>query len=117
MHRFYQHNIEKHKDQLINAIIDFIKSHNLKSFQNISFDEAVNQFIMQNVKPILENATDMDRFLLLHQSDTHTSTVIDLKEIDLQKLNQVILEAGIFRKSTSISFNFATPCNAFQRIS
>ena len=42
MHRFYLHNIEKHEDYLIHAIINFIKSHNLESFQNLSIDDAVN---------------------------------------------------------------------------
>ena len=102
-HRFYYHLIENHSQSFKNEIFIYFIEKPLQNIQQISFMENMNVYIQNNILPkYLKHHKNPNLDKQIHDIFKQKS-VIDLKTIDLDKINQVIIDHGIYGNQSKIT--------------
>ena len=99
LNRLFNHFQKFHPESLGKQLISFFKNNNIYDFDNMSCSPAVSRYISIYIKPQIDSQIGIINSQISDPQLSDT-TFLNFDLIDLTKLNQVILEHGIFEKQS-----------------
>ena len=97
LNRFFIHLSEKHADQFSSAMLCWLENNHVQNFQSVSCSELICKYMTEKILPLYLNKKKNSNFQdKIIENTENCENLMDLSKIDLTRINQVILENGIY---------------------